>query len=90
MEQIKEFLAANPHYFGLLFVIIGVGGLLASIFDWSWIFGDVSGIAYNLKKIDGWVNMFGRKTARILFGILSSFVILGGIVWFVIYAFYYN
>jgi flagellar biosynthesis protein FlhB len=90
MEQIKEFLTANPQYFGILFVIIGVGGLLGSIFDWNWIFGDVSPVTYNLKKIDGWVNMFGRKTARVIFGIISSFVILAGIVWFWIYAFYYK
>jgi hypothetical protein len=69
---------------------MGAGGLLAAIFDWDWVFGNVSGVTYNLKKVDGWVNFFGRKIARIIFGVSSFFTILAGILWFLIYAFYYN
>jgi hypothetical protein len=69
---------------------MGVSGLISSIFNWNFVFGDVSGVTYNLKKIDGWVNMFGRKPARVVFGIVSSLVIIAGIVWFLIYAFYYK
>jgi hypothetical protein len=61
MEKIKEFFAANPHYFGIVIVFIGVMGLLAAIFDWNWVFGNVSGVTYNMKKIDGWVIFFFLK-----------------------------
>jgi hypothetical protein len=90
LEKAKDFLTKNPHFFGILFVIFGILGLLASIFDWNLIFGEVSGVTYNLKKVDGWVNFFGRKPARIIFGIGSCMVILAGVTWFLIYAFYYK
>jgi hypothetical protein len=38
-------------------------------------------MTYNAKKIDGLVNLFGRKTARIVCGILSVLTIAGGLVW---------
>ncbi len=73
MEKVKEFLSANPHFLGILFAIVGVAGLLAAIFDWDWLFKkDVSGVTYSLKKIDGWINMFGRNTARVFVGIGSA------------------
>jgi hypothetical protein len=39
------------------------------------------GKQYNTRKIDGLVNIFGRKTARIICGILSLTVIAGGLIW---------
>jgi hypothetical protein len=90
METAKEFLTTNPHYGGIFIALVGVMGVLASIFNWNWVFGNVSGVTYNLEKIDGWVNIFGRKAARIVFGILSFLAFSGGVLWFWIYAFYYN
>ncbi|MCD7963595.1 MAG: immunity 17 family protein [Rikenellaceae bacterium] len=89
MDSFREFLINNPHYFGLLFVLIGSTTLLASIYDAEWLFGNVSSNTYNLKKIDGLVNRFGRKRARIIYGIFSVSVIISGLVWFTIYKFYY-
>jgi hypothetical protein len=43
-----------------------------------------------MKKIDGWVNFFGRRNARIISGIGSVVTVLAGIGWFLIYAFYYK
>lgn len=82
MDKIKEILTQNPSLLGLVFALVGVIGLLGAIFNWSWLFKDVSGVTYSLKKIDGWVNMFGVKTARIVFGIGSVLVIFAGLLWF--------
>lgn len=82
MEKIKELLTENPSLLGLVFAVVGVAGLLGAIFNWKWLFKDVSGVTYSLKKIDGWINIFGVKTARIVFGIGSVTVILTGLLWF--------
>ena len=81
-ERIKQFFTDNPRFFGLFIVFVGVGGLVCAIIDVDWLYGDVNRTTYNLTKIDGWVNFFGRKTARILSGILSVVVILSGLLWF--------
>ena len=90
IDKIKDFLSLNPHYIGLFIVLVGAAGLIAAITDANWLFGDVNTTTYNLKKIDGWVNMFGRKTARIISGVFSVVVILAGFFWFWAYAFYYK
>ena len=94
MEQIKQYFAEtlteNPHYFGFFIVFVGVLVLLAAIFDWNWLFGNVNTLDYNMKKIDGWVNIFGRKTARIISGVFSVLVILCGLFWFWAYGYYFK
>ena len=85
MEKIQQFLALHPEWAGVLMISIGVLLLCASIFDWNWIFGNVSATNYNLWKVDGIVNVFGRKTARFVLAILSLAVIAGGITWVLIY-----
>lgn len=83
MEKIKNYFSENPHIFGLLFALFGVMMLISAITGAQWLFEkDVSRVTYNLKKIDGWINMFGVKTARIVVGISSVFIILSGLVWF--------
>lgn len=88
-DDINDFLSVHPYYFGIFFALIGIGLLLSAVYDANWLFGDVNRTTYNMKRIDGWVNFFGRKTARIITGISSIIVILGGIFWFWAYAFYY-
>lgn len=62
--------------------------LVSAIVGAKWLFEkDVSGVTYNLDKIDGWINMFGKKTARVFVGLSSIVLILAGGVWFWIYAF---
>lgn len=85
-DQIKAFLSENPKYIFLFCLSIGVGGLVCAIIDADWIFGDVNRACYNLKKIDGWVNFFGRKTARVIAGIISILVILTNALAFFLYA----
>jgi hypothetical protein len=83
-DVLKPFLTDNPHYLGLFFALIGAIGLIAAIVDANWLFGDVNRTTYNLQKIDGWVNFFGRKAARIISGVFSTLVILSSLCWFFI------
>jgi hypothetical protein len=84
IERKKSFFQENPHYFGIVFVLIGILILVSAIIDAHWLFGDVSDVTYNLDKIDGWVNMFGREIARVLAGIGSIVLILAGIYWYIV------
>jgi hypothetical protein len=81
MEKIQQFLSENPLRSGVLIVAAGILLLLAAVCNWNWLFGDVTPMTYNTGKIDGMVNLFGRKTARIVCGILSVLTIAGGLVW---------
>lgn len=83
MEKMNEFFTNNPHVFGLLFAIFGVFMLISAIRGSKWLFhDDVSGVTYSLKKIDGWINMFGIKTARVVVGIGAVCIIIAGLLWF--------
>ncbi len=85
MEKVQQFFASHPEWAGVLIVVIGVVLLLACIFDWHWIFGDINPNNYSLSKVDGLVNFFGRKTARVLCAGVALMMITGGIVWIWIY-----
>ena len=80
METIKQYVADNPYVWGVFTILFGLFFLLAAIYDWKIIYGDVSTVTYNLNKIDGWINMFGKKTARVIGGAFSVLLILLGIV----------
>lgn len=84
MEQIQQtiqnYYDQYPIILPLICIAIGVFFLLAAIFNWNWIFGDVSPSTYDLKKIDGWINIFGRKTARIVASLIGIFIIFIGIL----------
>ena len=90
MEKIKDFIKENPHYFAIFFLFMGIGGLICAIIDANWLFGNINRLSYNFKTIDGLVNFFGRKTARIVFGGFSIAVIIGGIFWFWAFGYYYK
>ncbi len=81
-DQVREFFTHHPLYFGIFLVIIGIGLLLTAIYDGEWLFGNTR--LYNLQKVDGWVNFFGRKTARIFVGIMAFVLMASGIVWAII------
>ena len=87
LETIKDFFSKHPQYFGIIFCLFGVLLLVAGIKNWEWILG---GRSWNLKKLEGISNFFGRGAARIVAGIFGVVGISAGIVWFCIYAFYYK
>ena len=80
MENIQQFLSDNPVIYGIFLFLLGLFLLLGAIFDWNWIYGNVSPVNYDWGKIDGIVNCFGRKTARIILGTFSVLVMLGGVL----------
>jgi hypothetical protein len=89
IENIKAYFEENPAYFGIIIIVFGIVLLISAIKGSKWLFEkDVSGSTYSLDKIDGWINIFGKKTARIMVAISSVILILSGIVWFWIYTFY--
>ncbi|WP_156032811.1 immunity 17 family protein [Prevotella sp. 10(H)] len=75
-NKIQNYCSQNPIMFPLFLMAIGIFFLLACIFDWKIVFGDVNRNTYNLRKIDGIINMFGRKTARVVSGVVAVFIIL--------------
>jgi hypothetical protein len=90
LDKVKTFFTENPHFVGIFFALVGVVLLISAIKDANWLFGNVNTLDYNLKKVDGWVNFFGRKAARVIVGFMSILVILAGIVWFWVYSYYYK
>ena len=87
IEKIKEFFSKYPQLFGIVFCFSGILMLLGAIKNWEWLLG---GTSWNLQKIEGISNFFGRTAARIVAGVFGIIVIIAGIVWFLIYAFYYK
>lgn len=78
-QQIGSFLSSNALYTGLFFSIVGFLILLACIFDSSWLFGGAR--TYNVSKIEGMVNTYGRKTTRVIIGLDGILLVVLGIVW---------
>ncbi|WP_295937887.1 hypothetical protein [uncultured Alistipes sp.] len=90
-EKIRTFFQERPEYFGLFFILFGVVMLISGIRGSAWLFDrDVSGVTYSLRKIDGWINMFGKTTARVVVCIGAVMVILAGGFWLWAYACYYK
>jgi hypothetical protein len=79
-QRIGEFFKKNPKLFGVFVIALGLFMLAASIFNWNWIF---AGRSFNLQKLEGISNMFGRGIARIFLGIGAVAVIGAGIVWII-------
>jgi hypothetical protein len=79
-DDIAVFFRSHPAVIGVLVAVVGLFLFLAAILNWNWIFGDVSRANYSLCKIDGLVNLFGRKTARIIVGLFGLVIIFAGLL----------
>jgi TRAP-type C4-dicarboxylate transport system permease small subunit len=81
VNSIQQFLHENPVAFGICIILLGLFLFLGAVFDWNWIFGNPSKVNFNMGKIDGLTNLFGRKTARVVFGVACiSMIICGALV----------
>ena len=80
-EKIGNNFRENPKNFGWFSLGAGVFILAASVFNWNWIF---KGNSYNLQKIEGIANVFGRGVARIYWGIGGIICVVLGIIIFLI------
>ncbi|WP_459211631.1 immunity 17 family protein [Aquimarina rhabdastrellae] len=82
MENISEFINTNPHY-GYLIAVGGLGlYLIGLILDWDWPLepgGGYFNVAY-------WCEKLGRKTVRILLGIMTTLGLIASLSLF----WYYN
>jgi hypothetical protein len=78
LDKIRVFFEQNPKYAGIFIALLGVFMITASIFNWNWVF---AGHSFNLKKIEGISNMFGRGAARVIFFIFGLFLIVFGFFW---------
>jgi hypothetical protein len=76
-HKVEQFFRENPKFLGIFVILVGIFILMASIFNWNWIF---SGHSWNLKKIEGISNFFGRGIARLFFGIGGIGIIILGII----------
>lgn len=73
MEQITEVMTSNPQYGYLLGIGVFLFIILGLILDWDWVVepgGGYFNIAY-------FINAFGRKTVRIIYG---SIMLIGVII----------
>jgi hypothetical protein len=68
---------AHPRGFGLFVMLFGVFMLAGAIFNWDWIF---RGHSFNLQKIEGIANFFGRGFARVWWGLGAAGCIITGIL----------
>jgi uncharacterized membrane protein len=84
MENIQKWLHENPRYFGIVLILFGIIVFFATLFNAKWLFNN-SQYTYNLKKLDGWINIFGKKAGRIIGFIISILLIIAGIMYFVLW-----
>ena len=77
-DKLQLLISENPmYYLGLFSLFVGIFIVAASVFNWDWIF---KGHSYNLQKIEGIANFFGRGFARIYFGICGIICCAVGII----------
>jgi len=62
----------NDWIFGVVFIVIGLFSLIASIKDWNFFFGSL--------KTRFLISIIGRNGTRIFFGILGSIIIVVGVL----------
>lgn len=77
-KQIGIFIVNNPVCYGILIIVLGILLLLSAIYDVNFIFRENA--SYNMQKIEGWVNIFGRKTARFMVGSMSIVLMIIGML----------
>ena len=76
-DRIGKFLSDNPKYFAVFVIVFGAFAIAAAVFNWDWVF---RGRSFNLQKLEGISNMFGRGTARFAFGGSGVLCVIVGII----------
>jgi hypothetical protein len=78
MENVQKFFQENPRYFGIVLVVFGI------IIFVSTFFNNIPN-TYNHKKLDSWINIFGKKNGRIAEIIISSLLLISGVMYLVLW-----
>jgi hypothetical protein len=76
-DRIGKFLSENPRYFAVFVIAFGVFAIAAAVFNWDWVF---RGHSFNIHKLEGLSNLFGRGTARFVFGGSGLLCVITGII----------
>jgi flagellar biosynthesis protein FlhB len=84
MQDIQKYFQRNPRYFGVILIIFGIIAFVSTLFNAKWLFTNTSN-TYNLKKMDGWINIFGKKAGRVAGFIISIMIIIAGIMYIILW-----
>ena len=76
-DHIGKFLSENPGYFAVFVIAFGVFAIAAAVFNYDWVF---RGHSFNLQKLEGISNMFGRGAARFVFAGSGVLCVITGII----------
>jgi hypothetical protein len=80
MENMQNYFHENPRYFGIVLILFGIIVFFTVLFNVKWLFNN-SQYTYNLKKLDGWINIFGKKVGKIVTFIISILLIVFGFIY---------
>lgn len=78
-DKVGTVLKNYPAVFGIFIILIGVVLFICALKDVQWIFGNT--LSFNVRKVKGWVNLFGRGPARFIVGLMSLILVFIGIFW---------
>lgn len=83
MEKVNKYFSASPGLFGYVIIVLGIMLITGAVRDWNWLLEGGDGKVFN---ITWFIDTFGRKAARVMYGITGGVCILIGIAWIYIYA----
>jgi hypothetical protein len=82
MDRAHDYFQQHQYMFGWVLVAVGVFFFIGILLDWDWLLeGD--GRAFNIAWFS---ETFGRRAARILFGLFSMGLVALGFAWAFMYS----
>jgi uncharacterized membrane protein len=84
MENIQKYFQENPRIFSIVLIIFGLIIFIANKLNTKWFF-ETNKNTYNLNKLDGWINIFGKRAGKIIGYIMSIGIIIAGIVFIILW-----
>ncbi|MDR1974446.1 MAG: hypothetical protein LBQ31_07205 [Bacteroidales bacterium] len=84
MENIQKYFQENPRIFGIVLIIFGLIIFITNKLN-AKLFFETNKNTYNLNKLDGWINIFGKRVGKIIGYIMSIGIIISGIVFIILW-----
>lgn len=63
--------------FAIIIIALGAFSLAGGVYNWDWFM--------NNYKARRFVNAFGRKVTRVIYGFIGSFLMIIGIIFLIVY-----
>ncbi|MBP3310314.1 MAG: immunity 17 family protein [Ruminococcus sp.] len=63
--------------FAIIIIALGAFSLAGGVYNWDWFM--------NNYKVRRFVNAFGRKVTRVIYGFIGSFLMIIGIIFLIVY-----